>query len=130
MKRSPVQAGCRSTAQRRPAAHARPARRADATLVGTRTRQRSARPESAHTAAETIRQNTRWFARRDKMVLRCMASDDPDESGESMPGDRRQIRHPYEWERFQLLEQVPVGVFVVTARGTPYYASTQARDAE
>src|SRR5687767_12602506 len=32
-----------------------------------------------------------------------------------------------EWELFQLLEQVPVGIVVVTAEGKPYYANRQAR---
>jgi diguanylate cyclase (GGDEF)-like protein len=53
-----------------------------------------------------------------------MASDD---SEDSVRIDRRQARHQHEWELFQLLEQVPVGVFVATAAGKPYYANAQAR---
>jgi len=33
----------------------------------------------------------------------------------------------FEWELFQLLEQVPVGIFVATAAGKPYYANFNAR---
>ena len=36
-------------------------------------------------------------------------------------------RHDHAWELFQLLEQVPVGVFVATGGGRPYYANAQAR---
>jgi diguanylate cyclase (GGDEF)-like protein len=50
-----------------------------------------------------------------------------DESGDSIRVDRRQERHQHAWELFQLLEQVPVGVFVVTGAGKPYYANAQAR---
>jgi len=50
-----------------------------------------------------------------------------DESDDSVRLDRRQARHEHEWELFQLLEQVPVGVFVVTGAGKPYYANAQAR---
>ncbi len=50
-----------------------------------------------------------------------------DESGDSLPGDRRLARHEHEWELFQLLEQVPVGIFVATGAGKPYYANAQAR---
>lgn len=50
-----------------------------------------------------------------------------DEAGDSIPGDRRQARHEYEWELFQLLEHVPVGIFVATGAGKPYYANAQAR---
>ena len=50
-----------------------------------------------------------------------------DESDDSIRVDLRQARHEHEWELFQLLEQVPVGVFVVTSAGKPYYANAQAR---
>jgi diguanylate cyclase (GGDEF)-like protein len=50
-----------------------------------------------------------------------------DETGDSIPGDRRRARHEYEWELFQLLEQVPVGIFVATGAGKPYYANAHAR---
>lgn len=46
---------------------------------------------------------------------------------DSVPTDRRRARHQYEWELFQLLEQVPVGVCVATGDGKPYYANAQAR---
>ena len=55
---------------------------------------------------------------------RVMSSDESDGSDRS---DRRQTRHEHAWELFQLLEQVPVGVFVVTGAGKPYYANEQAR---
>src|SRR5215510_329496 len=53
-----------------------------------------------------------------------MASDETDDS---VKIDRRPAQHRHEWELFQLLEQVPVGVFVATAAGKPYYANAQAR---
>jgi diguanylate cyclase (GGDEF)-like protein len=58
-----------------------------------------------------------------------MASDDDSGSGntDSVEIDRRQVRHDQEWELFSLLDQVPVGIFVVTAEGRPYYANRQAR---
>jgi diguanylate cyclase (GGDEF)-like protein len=59
-----------------------------------------------------------------------MPADDPDDlsdSSDSLQIDRRQARHQHEWELFQLLEQVPVGVVVATGAGKPYYANAQAR---
>ena len=53
-----------------------------------------------------------------------MPSDDSDDSVEP---DRRKAQHAREWELFQLLEQVPVGVCVVTGTGKPYYVNAQAR---
>jgi diguanylate cyclase (GGDEF)-like protein len=54
-----------------------------------------------------------------------------DDSGSGDTGsieiDRRQARHDQEWELFSFLDQVPVGIFVVTAEGKPYYANRQAR---
>lgn len=41
--------------------------------------------------------------------------------------DPRQARHGHAWELFQLLEAVPVGVFVATGAGRPYYANARAR---
>lgn len=46
---------------------------------------------------------------------------------DSVPTDRRRARHKHEWELFQLLEQVPVGIVVATDAGKPYYANAQAR---
>lgn len=58
-----------------------------------------------------------------------MSLDDPDDSirEDSIRIDRRKARHDHAWELFQLLEQVPVGVFVTTAEGRPYYANARAR---
>lgn len=50
-----------------------------------------------------------------------------DETDDSVRIDRRRARHEHEWELFQLLEHVPVGVFVATGAGKPYYANAQAR---
>lgn len=50
-----------------------------------------------------------------------------DETDDSVKIDRRPDQHRREWELFQLLEQVPVGVFVVNSAGKPYYANEQAR---
>jgi len=50
-----------------------------------------------------------------------------DDSQDSVRIDRRRSRHEHEWELFQLLEQVPVGIVVATAAGKPYYANAQAR---
>lgn len=43
------------------------------------------------------------------------------------PPARKVDSHAHEWELFQLLEQVPVGIFVVTPAGKPYYANHNAR---
>jgi diguanylate cyclase (GGDEF)-like protein len=58
-----------------------------------------------------------------------MSADDPDDSlqTDSIRIDRRKARHDHAWELFQLLEQVPVGVFVATGEGRPYYANARAR---
>jgi diguanylate cyclase (GGDEF)-like protein len=57
-----------------------------------------------------------------------MSLDDPDDSREpSIRIDRRRGGHDHAWELFQLLEQVPVGVFVATGEGRPYYANARAR---
>ena len=58
-----------------------------------------------------------------------MPPDDPDDSrqADSIRIDRRKARHEHAWELFQLLEQVPVGVFVATGAGRPYYANASAR---
>ena len=57
-----------------------------------------------------------------------MSLDDSDDSMEaSIRIDRRRERHDHAWELFQLLEQVPVGVFVTTGEGRPYYANARAR---
>jgi len=58
-----------------------------------------------------------------------MSLDDPDDSlqEDSIRIDRRKARHDHAWELFQLLEQVPVGVFVATGEGRPYYANAHAR---
>jgi diguanylate cyclase (GGDEF)-like protein len=58
-----------------------------------------------------------------------MPPDDPDDSlqTDSIRIDRRKARHDHAWELFQLLEQVPVGVFVATGEGRPYYANARAR---
>ena len=57
-----------------------------------------------------------------------MSLDDPDDSAEtSIRIDQRKARHDHAWELFQLLEQVPVGVFVATGTGRPYYANARAR---
>jgi hypothetical protein len=50
-----------------------------------------------------------------------------DDTNDSVKIDRRPDQHRREWELFQLLEQVPVGVFVVNSAGKPYYANEQAR---
>lgn len=60
-------------------------------------------------------------------ALRWGAAMPSDESDDSIPVDRRQARHEHEWELFQLLEQIPVGVFVATGTGKPYYANAHAR---
>src|ERR1700760_1788907 len=54
-----------------------------------------------------------------------MASDDTDDR---VKIDRRPAQHRREWELFQLLEHVPVGVFVADSEGKPYYANAQARE--
>lgn len=58
-----------------------------------------------------------------------MSLDDSDDSiqKDSIRIDRRKARHEHAWELFQLLEQVPVGVFVATGAGRPYYANARAR---
>jgi diguanylate cyclase (GGDEF)-like protein len=60
-----------------------------------------------------------------------MSLDDSDDSlgdsGDSIRIDQRKARHDHAWELFQLLEQVPVGVFVATGEGRPYYANARAR---
>jgi diguanylate cyclase (GGDEF)-like protein len=58
-----------------------------------------------------------------------MPPDDSDDSlqTDSIRIDRRKARHDHAWELFQLLEQVPVGVFVATGEGRPYYANARAR---
>ncbi len=58
-----------------------------------------------------------------------MSLDDSDDSlqTDSIRIDRRKARHDHAWELFQLLEQVPVGVFVATGEGRPYYANAHAR---
>jgi diguanylate cyclase (GGDEF)-like protein len=57
-----------------------------------------------------------------------MASDNSGSGDtDSIEVDRRQVRHDHEWELFSLLDQVPVGIFVVTSEGKPYYANRQAR---
>lgn len=58
-----------------------------------------------------------------------MSRDDSDDSiqEDSIRIDRRKAGHDHAWELFQLLEQVPVGVFVATAEGRPYYANARAR---
>src|SRR5215475_3829754 len=58
-----------------------------------------------------------------------MSPDDSDDSLEeiSIRIDPRQQRHGHAWELFQLLEAVPVGVFVATGSGRPYYANARAR---
>jgi diguanylate cyclase (GGDEF)-like protein len=58
-----------------------------------------------------------------------MPPDDLDDSQQedSIRIDRRKARHEHAWELFQLLDQVPVGVFVATGGGRPYYANARAR---
>jgi diguanylate cyclase (GGDEF)-like protein len=58
-----------------------------------------------------------------------MSPDDSDDSIEedSIRIDQRKARHGHAWELFQLLEEVPVGVFVATGAGRPYYANARAR---
>ena len=53
-----------------------------------------------------------------------MAEDDADKD---CPPARKATGRPFEWELFQLLENVPVGIFVATAAGKPYYANRHAR---
>lgn len=53
-----------------------------------------------------------------------MAEDDRDQD---CPPARKEDTHQHEWELFNLLEHVPVGIFVATAAGKPYYANQLAR---